>query len=207
MAARTVPAAAALVAALAVLPALVTRARGGHDFTLALAAAAVVAGSGAGFVADDQAANVLASSPTTLLARRALRAATVTGLLAGAMVTAVLLAASAPGAGPALAGPLTVLAASAGLAVAIAFDSRNDGPLAPGVTSAIGAALSLLTVSVLSTRWSWVPHVAETSLDRRWLAVATAGVLIAVVRSQDPARRAGRRLPLPPLRAGSDPPA
>lgn len=197
--ARTVPLAAAGLAALAVLPALMTHLRGGLDFTLALQAAAVIAGSGAGFAADDEAANVLAPSPTPLLARRAFRAATVLGVLGAAAAAAALLAVSAAGPAPDLAPPLAVLAAAAGVSAAFAFGNRTDGPAAPGVSAAVATAMVLLSGAFLATRWSWVPDVSRPRFDGRWLVVAAAGAAVALVRSRDPAapplpRGAGSRL-------------
>lgn len=153
--ARTVPPAVVVLAALAVLPVLVTRLRGGHDFTLALQAAALFAGSGAGFAADDQAANLLASSPTPLVARRALRAMGVCVVLATSAGLALVLAVTAGGPPVALAGPLAVLAAAAGTAGALASVDPTDVALAPGVSSALGTVLALVTLSSLAERWSW----------------------------------------------------
>lgn len=183
MSARTVPLAAVGLAALAVMPALLTRLRGGHDFTLALQAAAVIAGSGAGFAADDPAANVLAPSPTPLVARRAFRAASVLALLAAAAGAAALLAYPAPPLGP----PLLVLVAAAGLSAAFAFGNRTDGPVTVGVSAAVTTGLVLLGGSFFSVRWPWMPDVSRATYDRRWLVVAVAGVFIALVRSRDPA--------------------
>ena len=187
--ARTVPPAVVVLAALAVLPALVTRLRGGHDLTLALQAAAVFAGSGAGFAADDQAANLLASSPTPLLARRAFRAVGVGVVLAAGAGLALVLAGTAGGPPVALAGPFAVLAAAAGTAAALASVDPTDVALAPGVSSALGAVLMLATLSSLAERWSWAPSLARPEFDRRWLVMAGAGLLVALVRSTDPARR------------------
>ncbi len=187
--ARTVPLAVAALGIMAALPALVTRARGGSDLTLALQAAALFAGAGAGFAADDQAANILAPSPTPLVARRALRAVGVALVLMAGFGSALVLAATAGGPPVALAGPLAVLVAAAGTAAALASAAAGDGPMAPGVSSALGAVLALATLSSVAERWSWIPSLARPEFDRRWLFVAGAGALVALVRSRDPARR------------------
>ncbi|HEX2700020.1 MAG TPA: hypothetical protein VHM89_07420 [Acidimicrobiales bacterium] len=186
---RTVPAAVAVLAAVTAAPAVVTLVRSGQDFTMALQAAAIVAGAGAGFAADDQAANVLASSPTPLLARRALRAAGVVVVLAGGLCIALAAAWSGSARPVALAGPLSVLAAAAGTSLALASAGGPDGPLTAGMSSAMGSVLGLLTVSALAERWTRLPTVASPAFDRRWLAVAAAGMLTALVRSRDPASR------------------
>lgn len=190
--ARTVPPVVAAVAALAALPALVTRARGGQDFSGALQMAALLTGAGAGFAADDQAANVLAPSPTTLIARRALRAVGVVFVLLAGATVALLAAATAGGPPVALSGALAVLAGAAGVACALAAGAAGDTALAPGVSSALGAILTMGTLSALAERWHRVPTLARTEFDRRWLALALAGVVVALVRSRDPA---GGRLP------------
>lgn len=187
--ARTIPPVVVVLAALAMLPALVTRLRGGHDFTMALQAAALFAGSGAGFAADDQAANILASSPTPLVARRAFRAMGVCVVLATGAGLALVLAVTAGGPPVVLAGPLAVLAAAAGTAGAVASVDPTDVALAPGVSSALGTVLALVTLSSLAERWSWAPSLARPEFDRRWLVVAGAGLLVALARSTDPARR------------------
>jgi len=189
---RTVPPAVAALAVLAALPAVIARLRGGHDFTMSLQAAAVVAGAGSGFAADDQAANVLASSPTPLLVRRVYRAVGVVVLLAAGTGVALVAARTGTARALALAGPVAVLAAAAGTASALASSGPPDGPTAPGVTSAMGAMLGLVTASALAERWTWIPTLASTEFDRRWLLVGAAGALVALVRSRDPARRPPR---------------
>ena len=185
--ARTVPLAAFGLAALAIVPALLTRLRGGHDFTLALQAAAVIAGSGAGFAADDPAANVLAPSPTPLVARRAFRAASLVALLATAAGVAGLLAVSGAGPAPALTPPLAVLAAAAGVSAAFAFGNRTDVPVAIGLSAAVTTGVVLIGAAFFAVRWPWVPNVSQATYDRRWLVVAAAGAAVALVRSRDPA--------------------
>ena len=190
--ARTVPPVVAAVALLAALPALITRARGGHDLTGALQVAALLTGAGAGFAADDQAASILAPSPTTLLARRALREVSVVLVLLAGATVALVLAATAGGPPVAVSGALAVLAAAAGIACALAAGAPTDAALAPGLSSALGAVLTLGTISALAERWPWVPTLARTDFDRRWLVLAAVGSIVALVRSRDPA---GRRLP------------
>ena len=63
--ARTVPSPVIAVAVLAIA-AIVNALRGGHDFAGALTAASIIAGAGAGYIADDPAAPTLESSPTPL---------------------------------------------------------------------------------------------------------------------------------------------
>lgn len=191
--ARTVPPAVVAIAVLAALPAFIARARGGHDMTGGLQFAAVLAGAAAGFAADDQAANVLAPSPTTLLTRRALRAVGVAVVLACGFGSALVLAVTSGGPSVALEGPLAVLAAAVGVAAALAGGGPTEGALAPGVSSALGAVVVLTTTSAMAQRWSWMPTLARMDFDGRWLVVAAAGAALALVRSRDPA---GRRLPV-----------
>jgi hypothetical protein len=190
--ARTVPLAVVGLGALAALPAVVTFARGGRDFALALQAAAMLAGAGAGFAADDQAANVLASSPTPLLARRGLRAVGVVLVLAAAAAVALLVARGGSPTPVQIDGPLCVLVAAAGASSAMAWVAAPDGGMAPGVSAAMGTVLLLLTASSLAERWPWVPTLASSSFDRRWVMVGAAGAAVALVRSRDPSARAAR---------------
>ena len=87
---RTVPSPVITVAVLAIAPTIVNTLRGGHDSAGALTAASIIAGAGAGYIADDPAAPTLESSPTPLGTRRGCRATMVAGMMAVAWLTSVL---------------------------------------------------------------------------------------------------------------------
>jgi hypothetical protein len=189
---RTVPVAVAFVAVVALAPAAIVAMAGRDDFTGALVAASLLAGSGAGFMADDPAAVTLASSPTTLFVRRLLRAAPIAAVLVVAWLIAVLLAYRFGTSGPAIADRITELVAAASLSLAIAARAPTDAPVVIGHTAVGGAVLGMLVVTSLSVRWPSLPAIAHGANHDRWWWVTTACLCAAAWWSRDPAAERGQ---------------
>jgi hypothetical protein len=190
--ARTVPAAVAAVAAVAVVPSVVVSLKGGHDFTGALFAASVIAGAGAGYATEDPAAPTLASSPTTLAVRRSLRAVAVGAVLLSAWIGARLIAAAGGGHAPPMDPLAAELAASAALSIAFASRGRPDAPVSSGAGAAGGAVLAMVTISSLARNWPTLPSIAVVSHHERWWWVAAAALATVAWSWRDPAARSRR---------------
>lgn len=190
MAARTVPRSLLVVALAAVVPAVLVAVAGGHDFDGALLAASVIAGAGAGYALDDDAAVTLAPSPTSLARRRALRAVPVAAVLGLAWVSALALAALAGAPSrPPVAVLAAELAASAGVAGALASAGRTDGPVSPGAGAAAGALLLMVGIAGMAMRVAWLPSFGGGADHGRWWWVAAAGAAATAWSSRDPAAR------------------
>lgn len=181
----------AALAALAALPTVVTVAQGGRDLELALVAAALVGGAAIAFGVDDDAAAVLAPSPTTLVWRRA------TSILAATLIVATGWAAVLVVGGATVAistqelrslGVEAVTAAGVGIAAA-AWISRDRDQERTGLAGAATAIVSMLFITVLAMRYPWLPALGRAQNHDRWLWVA--GIAWAGVwwTARDPAAR------------------
>ena len=166
---------------------------------LVLRGVAALLALGAAFLLDDAAADVLASSPTSLAWRRASR------LLAGALLVGLpwvgaLLTATARNDGlPVLAlclefGALLALGLGAAAGLARWADAGEPGLLAAPLLA--GLLLALLR---LPERWALVvgPGPAWDPAHQRWAALLAAAALVLVLCMRDPA--AGRPPPGRPV--------
>ncbi len=189
---RAVPTGALLaVAALTAAPAVITAARGGSDFSLALVAAAVLGGAGFAYAVDDDAAVVLAASPITLARRRAIRilVALLVVVIAWELVVAV--AASADSFDHVPFADLAVEAfTAAGIAIAVATATTRRGSVEKNGIAGVGAAvLVMLMVTTMAQKYAWLPQVGQPQHHDRWLWIAAAAWAIAGYASRDPAHR------------------
>jgi len=144
---------------------------------------------GAAFVLDDQAANVLAASPTTLIFRRFLRAALMIPLLA--LLWGVFLwQAQIPS------GAWSLTAGFGGMLVVTLAIAAVAGHLVPGGSGglAVGPTLFVLMLAqlVMPAGWRFLP----LNFGRHWvdagpraLMTAVAAVALFLAASLDPARR------------------
>lgn len=158
-----------------------------------LRGAAILLAGGLAMVLDDQSADVLAASPTTLMRRWAARLGLAVGVCAVAWTGALAWAGVVAGGLPWLA--LSVEAAAlAAFAVALAAalrrwrDIREPGALvAPAVFGAVIGA------NLLPQRWSLLAGdpsgLGWMAAHVRWAAVLLATLVVLVVAAQDPARR------------------
>jgi hypothetical protein len=181
----------ATVAALAAMPTLVTVARGGRNLDLALVAAALVGGAALAYSVDDDAASVVAPSPTTLGVRRA------TSIFAATLVVATSWAAVLAVGGTTVTistqdirnlGVDAVTAAGVGIAVA-AWIARDRGEERTGLAGSATAIVLMLFITVLAMRYPWLPALGRAQNHDRWLwlaGVAWAGVWWT---ARDPAAR------------------
>lgn len=155
--------------------------------------AAVVAACVA-FLVDDAAAVTVASSPTTLLGRRAIRAGAGLAVLGAWWVSAALLADAVAGSGrPPFSAALEALViACIALAVSALAARRSDD--ATGGVAGAAVALACFATIYLPQRWWWplTPDPSSPSGMRRLALVLTGAVVLGVATSLDPARR--RRL-------------
>jgi hypothetical protein len=193
------PPAVAAIALLAATPAIVVAASGRQSFTGALSAAALLAGAGVGYAADDPAAPTLASSPTTLAVRRTLRATVIAVTLGGGWLTALLVAARYGHPAPNLQALAAELCAAASLSAALASRARTDAPVATGFGAAAAALMAMISISSLSYRWPVLPSLGGGAGHARWWWIAAAGAVTAAWSSRDPA---GRRPPRATRRSG-----
>ena len=146
---------------------------------------------GAGFALDDEATATLEASPTTLLARRALRVA---GLLAVLGVGTVLQVAAAARVVPVHAGALSgwVLEDAAFVAVTLAVSAIAQRLLpekAGGLAAAPTGLLLLATVATLAEFRPWLSPVPGAPHSERWAWVMAGGIAALVALSRDPAHR------------------
>ncbi|MET1049227.1 MAG: hypothetical protein ABWZ55_06315, partial [Acidimicrobiales bacterium] len=83
---------------------------------------------------------------------------------------------------------LAELAATAGLGLAVAaHGTRREVDSAPEV-GALAGPLTLLVVSALAVRLSWLPSIGMTEDAGRWWQVAAVAGAVAVWQSRDPYR-------------------
>jgi hypothetical protein len=167
----------------AALPTVVTVARHGHDLGLAWVAAALLGAAAGAYAVDDDAAAVLASSPTPLSWRRAARVmATACPVLIAWVVVVVVSVAS----GRWHDVPLVLLAVEAltvlGVSIAVAGQAGGMAGMFLGV-------VALLVVSVLSVQYPWLPRVGDPVNHDRFLLLALAAWVAVAWSWRDPARR------------------
>lgn len=183
------------VAVLAAAPTVGTVLRGGHDLVLAFVAASVVGGAGLAYAVDDDAAAIAAASPTPLVQRRA-----------GRVIAALLVVALGWGVAFAVGRSVELMngvrfsdlaieaVTAAGLAIAVA--AGMDRKLLVDRTGLAGVAtavVSMLFITVMSTRYRWLPQLGGTEHHDRWLGLAAVGWLGVWWTSRDPAGRARAR--------------
>lgn len=191
--ARTLPRAIGAVAAVVIVPTVVTRLRGGTDMNGALLMASVVAGSGVGYCIDDHAARTFASSPTSLLVRRSARAALCFAALGAAWFATFLVASTVTGPAPAVATLMPYLFGAAAIALAVATRVEPDAPLSPGLIAVFATLLSMACVDALSLRIAALPSLDSRTHRAAWWWIALAAAAAALYASRDPAARGLRR--------------
>jgi hypothetical protein len=173
------------MSALAATPAVVTAARGGHDFGAAVIAAGLFAGAGVGYALDDDAATLLAASPTSLARRRAVRVGLAAAVLAiGWAVAFTVRAVGDETVGQSTVGLLIEAATAASFALAIAASGLVERP---GFASSITSLAGVLTVTALSFRYRWLPELGPSAHHNRWLWLGGAALAVAAWSSRDPA--------------------
>lgn len=174
---------------LAALPPLVVAARGGQDFTGALVASFLIAGGVFAFAVDDPAAETLSASPTTLARRHALRlAALVVG--AAATLTALWLLGAGLGALPAseLSQRAAEIAATAGVALAIAGTAQREGTAQAVHLGAVAGPVGVLVMSAFAYRFQQLPAIITPLHHDRWWWVAAGAWAVVAWSWRDPAR-------------------
>lgn len=162
--------------------------------------AAIGLGAGAAFALDDRAADTLAPSPTTLLARRGLRLALVVAaaaLLWAALTAAAGLAAPAGGGSLPAAGPTLEAAALLAFTLAAAVVAGRWAPHGLGGIAG-GPALTLAVLGAYFAQMRWPRHLtvfafgpgdpAWAAAHRRWALVLAVALAVLAVESLDPAR-------------------
>ena len=164
--------------------------RHGQSLSIAYAVAVVVSTAGIGFALDDRAAATLAPSPTTLRARRLLRAALALSIIG---VGWLLLAAWVVARRGADAVPIVDLmlelgtVATLGLAAAaVALRRNTDG----GPTAAATVLIAPALVSALRAGWlGWLPMLVPHSPHHdRWSWLLVGAVVVFTMASRDAAR-------------------
>ena len=186
---RTIPRPVVGIACVAALPTLVIAARGGEDFSGALTAASLIAGSAP------------ATPPTTQPLRRSPRRrphlrhgeyarGLLIALILGTGWTAAVVTADRVGATPPeVSMRLAELFAAAAVSAAFASRARTDAPVNIGAAAAAASLLAVVTVSALASRWPGLPTLRTTPAHDRWWLVAAASLAIAGWSSRDPASR------------------
>jgi hypothetical protein len=149
---------------------------------------------GAGFALDDEAAATLEASPTTLLTRRAVRAAGLLAVLAVGIVLQVTAAARVIPVHPwALGGWLLQNAAFVAVTLAVSAIAQRLLPERVGGTASAATGLVLLaTVAALAKFDPWLSPVPGAPHSERWAWVLAGGVAVLAALSRDPARRFSR---------------
>jgi hypothetical protein len=180
-----------VISALVAAPTVMTVARAGDDLGWALIAAAVVGGAGLAYAVDDDAADLLAASPTTLAARRAARIVATALVVAVGWFVVLVVGWTAGVLRGARIGDLAIEAiAAAGIAVAVASGLRRDlGAERVGMLGAATAVVAMLFVTILATRYAWMPALGTTRNHDLWLWLACAAWLGVWWTVKDPAGR------------------
>jgi hypothetical protein len=187
--ARTIPTGVIVIALLAAVPTIVLAATGRHNFSGALSAASLIAGAGVGFAADDPAAPTLASSPTTLVVRRSLRALLTSAALVAGWLAALLVAHRYGSVAPDTAAALAELCATGAVSAGFACRTRTDAPISGGAISAAASLLAVITISAFAYRWPALPALGSGPSHGRWWWLAALGAAAAGWSSRDPATR------------------
>jgi hypothetical protein len=176
---------AVLTAALAVVPLIVTVARGGTNLLFGSIAAAVLGGAVVAWAADDEFGDTLAAAPVRSAERLAIRLLAVVGVVVGAWAIAAVAAAAGPGLPPMLGERLPEAAAAATLGAGVALTAARRGERAVGPIGVIAGVLSTLVVAGLALRWAWLPTFLPSSAHGRWWLVALAGGLLVMRSGRD----------------------
>lgn len=180
-------------AVLAASPVVVAELLGDRDLHGALIASTVLAAASLAYAVEDDAAVVLASSPSTLARRRSTQLGVALAIVAVGWAVAAVLAADD---GPVLTRQLGVIASAAsGLALAVASTAaRRDHALA-AFAGAVGAVTILLVVSAGAVWYPWLPSLEDPSAWWRWIAIAGLAWAVAAWETRDPATRSPRSRP------------
>lgn len=181
----------AAIAGLAAAPSAVVLLRGGRSYDGALVAAALAFGASAAFAVDDPAEETLSASPTPLAHRRLLRLAAIVLGVAVASGLLLVVAASSPGglAGGDVARRAAELAATSGLAGAVAGLARRQGVLWAAHGGATGGLLAVLVITSFAYRYGDLPALVDSPHHARWWLVGLTGWLVAGWTWRDPGRR------------------
>lgn len=155
--------------------------------------AAVVAACAA-FVLDDAAAPTLASAPTTLRARRAVRTVVALVALAVWWVAVALAADASTGSGRPSNGAALEMLALVAVALAVASLAARREEAARGFVGAT-VALACFASAFLPPRWWWplTPDPASASGTQRLIVLLAVASVAWLAASVDPARRARLR--------------
>jgi hypothetical protein len=181
---------AALTMGLAMLPLVVTVARGGTDLSTALIVAGLAGGALLGWATEDAAADVLASMPVSAPIRAALRLSFVGMVGAVGAVLTGLVAALGPGLPSDRGDRLPEALAAAGIATAIGFVLARRGERGAGPMSVTAGLLGTAFVAALAFRWpSLLPSFVGGPIHDRWWIIAVVAAAVAVRAGRDPARR------------------
>jgi len=181
---------AAITMALAMLPLVVTVARGGTDVSLALILTGLAGGAVVGWATEDAAADVLASMPVSPPIRAALRLSFVGTVGVTGVVTAGLVAALGPGLPSDRGDRLPEGLAAAAIATAIGFVLARRGERGSGPVSVTAGLLGTAFVAALAFRWpSLLPSFMGGPIHERWWIIAVVGSVVALRAGRDPARR------------------
>jgi hypothetical protein len=181
------------MSALAAAPTLITVARSGRNLELALIAAAVVGGAGFAYAVDDDAAATLAASPTPLAPRRAARIVGAALVATTGWLVVFVVAWGAGLLGGMRIGDLAIEGVTAaGVAVAVAAALRRALDVEhTGLAGAATAVVGMLFITMLSTRYPWLPALGSPLRHDAWLLVALAAWVGVGWTARDPAGRLG----------------
>jgi len=177
------------VAVFCVVPTAWTLLRHGHDLRYAWVAAVVVGGAGLAFAVDDDAAVLLAASPSPLFIRRAARVFAAAVPVVAAWLVIIELSAATNRLDGAPVGLLGVEAlTAAGVALAVAGTGRRAGNVGTGVSGFFAGILTMAFVSAMSVQYPWLPRVGEAAHHERWLWIAAAAWAAALWSARDESR-------------------
>ena len=175
-------------AALSIVAYQAVRTHGDGDVSFAVTFATIVAAAGLGWAVEDDAAVILASSPTTLFVRRCHRVAVAAAVLvagwAGVELLAVLAGSSAMSVHNA-----ALAAVTAGTALAVAAAAERHGTVTAGLAGFGCSIIGILFSTALASRFDRFPSLLDHDDDAVWLILAIAAWLAAAWFSRDPAGR------------------
>ena len=175
----------------------------GHGLSLGFTRFAVaITALGAAFALDDTAAVTLAPSPTSLLARRAVRLALALGSAITVIAAAALILGAAGGA-PGVPFERVVLEGMGVLLLAMALSAARGGD--EGASALAGALVAAVVIQQRWPAWSLFPMAPGapgwSGAGAAWAALIASSVTVLIVLWRDPASGLLRPRPVGPVRS------
>ncbi len=180
------------VVVIAASPAVFAVARGYDDLSFPVAVASIAGASCLGFAVDDPAEASLNPCPVPRAARRWIRAALISVVVALSWLVVAFSARAADFSLGPLRTRLAEAAAAAAIALAFAGRAARDGSDSPGLAGVAATVMAIGVSSGLSVYLTWLPQFGHPLHTTRWWVVAVVAGAAGWWWSRDPAARSMR---------------